>query len=247
MIYNYCLHLADNSMILGQRCGEWCGHGPVLEQDIALTNIALDLIGEARSLYQLAAELKGEGATEDTIAFLRDVLAYRNLLLVEQPNTDWAYTIVRQFFYDVFHYYLHAELVNSADERIRNIAVKTLKEVAYHLKWSSEWMIRLGDGTDISRQKMQDAVNGLWEFTGELFIPSAVEKEAAANHLAPDLEKLKPFWLSKVEEVMAEATLKIPVNTYQQKGGKTGVHSEHMGYILADMQFLQRAYPGANW
>jgi ring-1,2-phenylacetyl-CoA epoxidase subunit PaaC len=247
LLYNYTLHLADNSMILGQRNGEWCGHGPVLEQDIALTNIALDLIGEARSLYQLAASLKGGTATEDSIAFLRDVLAYRNVLLVEQPNTDWAYTITRQFFYDVFHYYLHSGLVNSSEQKLAAIANKTLKEVAYHLKWSSEWMIRLGDGTDISREKMQEAVNGLWEYTGELFTPSAVEKEAQANGIAPDLEKLKPLWKGKVEEILKEATLTIPEKDFQQKGGKTGVHSEHLGYILAEMQFLQRAYPGAEW
>ena len=247
LLYNYSLHLADNSMILGQRCGEWCGHGPVLEQDIALTNIALDLIGEARSFYQLAADLKGGNANEDTVAFLRDVLAYRNVLLVEQPNYDWAYTIVRQFFYDVFHFYLHSELIDSNEPSLSNIAAKSLKEVTYHLKWSSEWMIRLGDGTDISRDKMQDAVNGLWEFTGELFMPSSIEQQAFEAGFAPDLNILKPLWQEKVEDILAESTLFIPENKYQQKGGKTGVHSEHMGFILADMQFLQRAYPGANW
>ncbi len=247
LLYNYTLHLADNSMILGQRCGEWCGHGPVLEQDIALTNIALDLIGEARSLYQFAADLKGGTATEDSIAFLRDVLEYKNVLLVEQPNEDWAYTIVRQFFYDVFHYYLHSELVHSREQRLSNIATKTLKEVTYHLKWSSEWMIRLGDGTEISREKMQTAVNGLWEYTGEFFMPSTIEKEAQVNGIAPDLEKLKPLWRTKVEEILAEATLFIPDKDFQQKGGKTGLHSEYMGFILAEMQFLQRAYPGATW
>lgn len=247
LLYNYTLHLADNSMILGQRCGEWCGHGPALEQDIALTNIALDLIGEARSLYQYAALLKGGNATEDSVAFLRDVLAYKNVLLVEQPNTDWAYTIVRQFFYDAYHYYFHTELMNSSDQALSEIAAKTVKEVTYHLKWSSEWMIRLGDGTDISKEKMQDAVNGLWEYTGELFTPSQIEISACAGGIAPDLEKLKPWWLEKVQEVMSEATLLIPEKNYQQKGGKTGLHSEYMGFILAEMQFLQRAYPGAEW
>jgi ring-1,2-phenylacetyl-CoA epoxidase subunit PaaC len=155
--------------------------------------------------------------------------------------------MVRQFFYDVFHYYFHTDLIQSNDERLSNIATKTLKEVTYHLKWSSEWMIRLGDGTAISNEKMQTAVEALWEFTGELFVPSSVEAAALTAGIAPDLEKLKPLWLEKVKAVMAEATLAIPEKNYQQKGGKTGVHSEHMGYILADMQFLQRAYPGAEW
>ena len=157
ILIDYVLHLADNSMILGQRNAEWCGHGPVLEQDIALTNITLDLIGEARSLYQYAAELKGGDSTEDSMAFLRDVMQYRNTLLLEQKNTDWAYTITRQFFYDVFHYYLQEALVNSSDERLKEIAKKTIKESTYHLKWSSEWMIRLGDGTETSHLKMQNA------------------------------------------------------------------------------------------
>jgi ring-1,2-phenylacetyl-CoA epoxidase subunit PaaC len=247
LVYHYALQLADNSMILGQRCSEWCGHGPILEQDIAITNIALDLIGEARSLYQLAADMKGGTATEDTEAFLRDVLAYKNVLLVEQPNTDWAYTITRQFFYDVFHFNLHTALAQSKESRISEIALKTIKETTYHLKWSSEWMIRLGDGTDISHTKMQNAVNDLWEFTGELFMPSDIEKQAFEQGIGADLSSLAPLWQSKVREILDMATLSIPASSYQQKGGKTGLHSEHLGYILADMQFLQRAYPGAEW
>jgi ring-1,2-phenylacetyl-CoA epoxidase subunit PaaC len=176
--FQYLLHLGDNSLILGQRNAEWCGHGPVLEQDIALTNISLDLFGESRNIYQYAAQLKGDNHTEDTLAFLRDVLDFKNVLLVEQPNIDWAYTICRQFFFDAFHYLLQHELLNSKDEKIVEIANKTIKESAYHLKWSSEWMIRLGDGTDISHQKIQNAVNDLWEFTGELFIPSDIETAA---------------------------------------------------------------------
>ncbi len=247
LTYNYVLHLADNSMILGQRCSEWCAHGPILEQDIAITNIALDLIGEARSLYQLAADMKGEGHTEDSVAFLRDVLDYKNALLVEQPNTDWAYTIARQFFYDVYHFNLHTALASSKEERIREIAVKTIKETTYHLKWSSEWMIRLGDGTDISKARMQDAVNQLWEYTGELFTPSAIEMQALENGIGADLSAIAPLWHAKVREIMDIATLSIPESSYQQQGGKKGLHSEHLGYILADMQYLQRAYPGAEW
>ena len=247
ILIDYILHLADNSMILGQRNAEWCGHGPVLEQDIALTNITLDLIGEARSLYQYAAELTGGNSTEDTVAFLRDVMQYRNTLLLEQHNTDWAYTITRQFFYDVFHYYLQEALVNSADERIKEIAKKTIKESAYHLKWSSEWMIRLGDGTEISHLKMQNAVNALWEYTGEFFIPSATEIEMTEIGIAPDLTLLSKKWKSKVEDILTEATLSIPSSDFQQKGGKKGLHSEHLGFILAEMQYLQRAYPGSEW
>jgi ring-1,2-phenylacetyl-CoA epoxidase subunit PaaC len=247
VLFDYVLHLADNSMILGQRCSEWCGHGPVLEQDIALTNIALDLIGEARSLYQYAAEIKGGSATEDSVAFLRDVLQYRNSLLMEQPNTDWAYTIVRQFFYDTFHYHLHKQLSESSDERLKEIALKTIKESTYHLKWSSEWMIRLGDGTDISKAKMQAAVNDLWEYTGELFIPSATETSIMTAGIGADLAKIETLWRAKVEEVIEEATLTLPNGNFAQKGGKIGYHSEHLGFILAEMQYLQRAYPGAEW
>jgi ring-1,2-phenylacetyl-CoA epoxidase subunit PaaC len=247
LLYQYTLHLADNSMIIGQRCSEWCAHGPILEQDIAITNIALDLIGEARSLYHLAADTRGEGQTEDTVAFLRDVLEYRNVLLVEQPNIDWAYTIARQFFYDVYHFNLHTALARSSEQRIREIALKTIKETTYHLKWSSEWMIRLGDGTDVSKAKIQEAVDYLWEYTGELFIPSQVEQEAMEKGLGADLPSLLPAWQKKVKEILDEATLSIPADTFWQKGGKTGVHTEHLGFILADMQFLQRAYPGAEW
>ena len=247
ILIDYVLHLADNSMILGQRNGEWCGHGPVLEQDIALTNITLDLIGEARSLYQYAAELKGGNSTEDSVAFLRDVTQYRNTLLLEQNNTDWAYTITRQFFYDVFHYNLQEAMVNSSDERLKEIAKKTIKESTYHLKWSSEWMIRLGDGTEVSHLKMQNALNALWEYTGEFFIPSTSEMEMQEKGIGADLNALSIKWRAKVEEILKEATLSIPESSFQQKGGKTGMHSEQMGYILADMQYMQRAYPGAEW
>lgn len=244
---DYLLHLADNSMILGQRNAEWCGHGPILEQDIALTNISLDLFGEARNLYNYIAKLKGGNATEDSIAFLRDVLEYKNLLLVEQPNNDWAYTITRQFFFDVFHFYQSTALLNSNDEQIRSIANKSLKECTYHLKWSSEWMIRLGDGTELSHQKTQTAVNDLWDYTSELFIPSEVEIKAIEHGFGVDIIKIKPLWEHKVSEILAEATLSLPETKFTQNGGKKGLHSEYLGYILAEMQFLQRAYPGAEW
>jgi ring-1,2-phenylacetyl-CoA epoxidase subunit PaaC len=245
--FQYLLHLGDNSLILGQRNAEWCGHGPVLEQDIALTNISLDLFGESRNIYQYAAQLKGDNHTEDTLAFLRDVLDFKNVLLVEQPNIDWAYTICRQFFFDAFHYLLQHELLNSKDEKIVEIANKTIKESAYHLKWSSEWMIRLGDGTDISHQKIQNAVNDLWEFTGELFIPSDIETAAFELGIGADLRKIKKDWEDKVFSILNEATLSHPQNIYFQTGGKTGIHSEHLGFVLAEMQYLQRSHPGAEW
>lgn len=247
LIYQYLLHLADNSLILGQRNAEWCGHGPVLEQDIAITNISLDLFGEARNLFQYAADIKGENHTEDSIAFLRDELKFRNILLVEQPNVDWAHTIVRQFFFDVFHVNQLTELLQSSDTKIEEIASKSIKEAKYHLKWSSEWMIRLGDGTDISQNKMQNAIDTLWEYTNEMFLPTEVETQITELKIGPSLEHLKIKWQDKVEEIIEQATLKIPETTFSQKGGKNGYHSEHLGYILAEMQYLQRAYPGANW
>lgn len=245
--FQYLLHLGDNSLILGQRIAEWCGHGPILEQDIALTNISLDLFGESRNIYQYAAQLKGDNHTEDSLAFLRDVLEFKNVLLVEQPNVDWAYTICRQFFFDTFHFYLQQELIKSKDERIVEIANKAIKESAYHLKWSSEWMIRLGDGTEISHQKIQNAVNDLWEFTGELFIPSEIETLSHQLEIGADLNNIKQLWHEKVKAILEEATIQIPTNDFFQKGGKTGIHSEHLGFVLAEMQYLQRVHPGAEW
>ncbi len=246
-LYNYILQQADNTLILGQRLSEWCGHGPVLEQDIALTNIALDLIGQARSLYQYATEIEGKGRTEDDLAFLRDVWDFRNLQLVEQANGHFGTTLVRQFFFDVFNFHFYQALRNSKDETLSAIAVKSLKEVTYHQRYSSEWVIRLGDGTEESHQKVQDAVNDLWMFTGELFLPSAADQAMLKAGIGADLEKIKPLWMERVTAVFKEATIQKPEDGWMQKGGKDGKHTEHLGFILADMQFLQRAYPGAKW
>lgn len=246
-LFDFVLQLADNSMIIGQRNAAWCGHGPILEQDIALTNITLDLIGEARSLYQYAAQIEGNGATEDTVAFLRDARSYKNLLLVEQANLDWGNTIVRQFFFDVFHYYTLQALCSSNDPQLKAIAEKSLKEVTYHLKWSSEWVIRLGDGTEISHDKIQTAVNGLWDYTHECFLPSEADTALASVGIAPSLENIKTLWHKKVKEVLEQATINIPHQTFAQKGGKQGLHTEELGYLLAEMQHLQRAYPGVEW
>jgi ring-1,2-phenylacetyl-CoA epoxidase subunit PaaC len=246
-MYNYILHLGDNALILSQRLGEWCGHGPVLEQDIALTNIALDLLGQARMLLTYAGEIEGQGRSEDDLAYFRDAHTFRNVLLVEQPNDDWAHTIARQFFFDTYNYYHCQALLNSTDERLAAIAEKAFKEITYHLRYSSEWTIRLGDGTDLSRQKMQAAVDDLWMYTGELTTPNDTDLQAAEAGYGVDLLKIKLFWDAKVQAVLQEATLQIPENTWMQRGGKDGRHTEQLGFILAEMQHLQRTYPGQQW
>ena len=245
--FEYLLRIADNALILGQRLAEWCGHAPVLEQDIAITNIALDLIGQSRSLYAYAALLENQGRSEDDLAFLRDAGEFRNVLLVEQPNEDWAYTIVRQFLFDAFHYYFLEHLTHCTDVHLAAIAQKSLKEVTYHLRFSSEWMIRLGDGTELSHQKMQTALNDLWMYHGELHTPDALDIELQKSGIGVDLLAIKSLHSAKIEEILSRATLEKPASSWMQSGGKLGRHSEHLGYILADMQFLQRAYPGQKW
>ena len=241
-LIDYTLHLADNALLLGQRNSEWCGHGPILEQDIAITNISLDLIGQARSLYQYAAQLKADGSTEDSLAYLRTEREFKNCLLVEQPNGDWAQTILRQFLFSSYQYYLYNYLQSNSDKTIAAIAEKSLKEVSYHLRWSSECVIRLGDGTEESRNRMMTAIDELWRYTGELFIASPYETE-----LGIDLTSLKTEWDKKVNAVMEEATLPVPEKVFMQTGGKNGTHTEQLGYILADLQYMQRAYPGCEW
>jgi len=250
--YNYVLHLADNALILAQRNSEWCGHGPVLEQDIAITNISLDLIGQARSLFQYAAELiNGEGngtATEDSLAYLRDTRYFKNCLLVEQPNGDWAQTILRQFFFSTYQFFLYQRLQQSTDATLAAIAEKSLKEVTYHVRWSSEWVIRLGDGTEESHNRLLNALNELWMFTGELFVPSAYEIAAFKAGTGVDVSALKAAWEQRVNEVFEEAAISIAsTSAWMQSGGKEGAHTEHLGYILAEMQYMQRVYPGCEW
>lgn len=245
-LIQYTLHLADNSLILGQRNAEWCGHGPVLEQDIAITNISLDLIGQARNFYQYAATLLGKGATEDSLAYLRTEREFTNCLLVEQPNGDWAQTILRQYLFTQYQYWLFQQLQNSKDKQLSAIAAKAIKEVAYHLRWSSEWVIRLGDGTDESHQRMLKAMDELWMYTGELFIPVDFEKA-----MDIDFTKIKDEWQQKVKSVFDEATLILPWGSrgavFMQTGGKQGKHTEHLGYILTELQYMQRTYPGCEW
>lgn len=246
-LINYTLHLADNALIIGHRNSEWCGNGPVLEQDIAISNIALDCIGQARNFYQYAAQLSGNEATEDSLAYLRDTVEFKNCLLVELPNGDWGQTILRQFFFSTYQYFLYQQLQNSSDQQLAAIAEKALKEVTYHVRWSSEWVVRLGDGTGESKQRMEHAVNELWSYTGELLQAASYELLAVSEGYGVDLSSIKNKWKEKVKAVFEEATLPIPENTWMQSGGKEGRHTEYLGFILAEMQFLQRAYPNAEW
>lgn len=241
-LIDYTLHLADTTLILAQRNAECCGHGPILEQDIAITNISLDLLGQSRNFYQYAASLIGNDATEDSLAYLRTEREFKNCLLVEQPNGDWAQTVLRQFFFSAYQSLLYEKLQHNSDEQIAAIAAKALKEVAYHLRWSSEWVVRLGDGTEESHQRMLNAIDELWRYTGELFV--AADYETAGGF---DVSLLKDDWMKKVTSVFEEATLSIPEKTFMQTGGKTGTHTEHLGYILTELQYLQRTYPNAQW
>jgi ring-1,2-phenylacetyl-CoA epoxidase subunit PaaC len=260
--WTYLLHLADNSLVLGQRNAEWCGHGPVLEQDIAITNISLDLVGQARNLYALVAtsfnEMDRDGKksvehllprlwktfdrelAEDDLAFLRDERQYLNVLISELPKGDWAFTILRQFFFSAFQYFQYEILQRSAEGQLAAIAEKSIKEVAYHLRWSSEWVIRLGDGTDESRKRLLNALQELWPFTGELFIPAAYEQVF-------DPAAVRQQWMNRVAAVFEEASVPVPESTWAQSGGKGGKHTEYLGFLLADMQYLQRTYPNATW
>lgn len=243
----YILQLGDNALVLAQRLGEWCGHGPMLEQDIALTNIALDLVGQARNLYQHVAELEGKGRSEDDFAFGRDERKFRNLLLVEQENGHWGKTILRQFFFDVFNYYNYQALYSSKDTQLAAIAEKAIKEVTYHLRFSSEWVIRLGDGTEESQVRMMEALNELWTYTGEMTTPSIYDDWATAQGVGVALADIKPSIEAKITEVLMEAKLDIPPQQYMQNGGKQGRHTEALGVMLAEMQYLSRSFPGAEW
>ncbi len=243
----FMLHLADCPMILGQRLGEWCGHGPVLEQDIALTNIALDLIGQARLLYQYIANMDDVDSTEDKLSMLRYEHEYYNLLLVEQPNKDFGHTIVRQFFYDAFNLLQYEELGKHRDDHLKAIAIKTLKEIKYHYRYSSEWVIRLGDGTEKSNMIMQTAINELWRYTGEMFEPTSYELELIPDNDVIDVKLLQNQWLEKITAVFSQGGLQIPENEVMLTGGKEGRHTEHMGFILTELQYIQRAYPQMQW
>lgn len=245
--FEFLLRMGDNALVLAQRLSEWVGKGPVLEEDIALTNVGLDLIGQARMWLGYAGEVEGAGRDEDALAFRRDQHAFRNALLVEQPNGDYADTIARQFLFDRWHLPVLRGLAESRDERVAAIAAKSAKEVAYHVERSSDWVIRLGDGTDLSHERMQRAIDGLWMYTGELFLPDAVDEAMADEGVGPDLGALRSSWREGVAAVLAEATLALPADDFAQRGGRQGRHTEHLGHLLSEMQFLQRAYPDARW
>lgn len=246
-LYDYILGVTDNSLILGQRLGELCGHGPSLETDIAITNIALDLLGQCRSYYQYAAKLKGGDTTEDSIAMLRKERDYVNVLLVEQPNEHFGYVIARQFLFDVFHLLQMQELQNSKDETLASIAAKNIKETLYHTRFSSDWVKRLGDGTEESHAKIQEAINDLWPYTKELFQVTKADQEMIDAGIGADVSKLEDAYYKQVAEVLEEATLQVPEGKYFHKGGKKGIHTEHMGPLLAELQYMQRTYPNMNW
>jgi ring-1,2-phenylacetyl-CoA epoxidase subunit PaaC len=246
-LYKYILGIADNSLILGQRLGELCGHGPNLETDIACTNISLDLFGQVRSYYQYAAKIIGDGRSEDDIAMLRKEREYVNVLLVEQPNTDFAYTIGRQFLFDIYHYLFLKELQKSHDLTLSAIATKSIKEVSYHQRFSSDWVKRLGDGTVESHQKMQDAIDGLWTYTDELFHQTEADKIIVSEGVGVDVSSLKETYYATVSKNLNESTLKVPESKWFQKGGKEGIHTEHLGYLLSDLQYMQRTYPNMEW
>lgn len=247
LLFTYTLRLADNALILGHRLSEWCGHAPVLEEDLALANMALDLIGQARSLYTYAGVVEGAGRDEDALAYRRDVTDFRNVLLVERPNGDFATTIVRQLLYAAFAHPYFEALTRSKDATLAAIAAKAVKEMAYHLRHASEWTIRLGDGTAESHARVQDALDELWPFAGELFEVDEIERALIEAGIAADPALIRPVWEHSIDEVLAEATLTRPRASWMQTGGRSGKHSEHLGHILAELQFLQRAYPDARW
>lgn len=247
-LVKYAAQLGDNGLIIGHRMSEWCYKAPTLEMEMALMNCALDLIGQARELYSYGAEVEGTGKTEDDFAYLRDEVDYRNLLLTEMPNGDWGYTIVRLFYFSAFTKLFYDALSRSSDETLAAIGAKSLKEVTYHLRFSSEWLIRLGDGTDESHARAQKSVNDLWAFTGEMFTPNEVETALLKDGISVDVAALKDDWDTIVNDVFDRATLARPDTDRLQKGSKaSGHHTEYMGHILSDLQFMQRRYPGCSW
>jgi len=250
--FEYLLRVGDNSLILGQRIAEWLGHGPQLEEDIASANVSLDLLGQARLWLTYAGKVEGRGRDEDALAFRRDQHEFHNCTMVELPNgmhskRDYAFTILRRMLFDAYQGVLLPRLAQSADAEIAAIAAKSGKENDYHWRHSSDWLIRFGDGTEESHRRAQAALDGLWGYTAELFVSDSIDRAAAAAHLAPAAQSLREAWLAAVEPVIARATLLVPAATKFLSTGKSGAHSEHLGYVLAEMQFLQRAYPNAQW
>ena len=268
-LFLYTLQLADSTLLMAQRHSEWTGHGPVLEQDIAITNIALDYLGQSRNYYQYAASLYNNASEEeqkamdphiprlwksfhrelqeDDLAFLREEHQFLNVLLAELPRGDWAFSILKEFFFSAYQLYLCQQLQRSGDEQLAAIADKSIKEVSYHLRWSSEWVVRLGDGTEESNTRINNALADTWMFTGELFTPAPYEQPLIQHGLITGMEYIREAWMKKIQAVFQEAMLEVPAVSWMQQGGKEGRHTEHMGYLLAEMQQLQRTYPNATW
>jgi ring-1,2-phenylacetyl-CoA epoxidase subunit PaaC len=246
-LYSYLLRLGDNAAILGHRLSEWCGHGPELEEDIAIINTALDLLGHARSIYTYAGQVDGNGKTEDDVAYLRLEREYRNALVCELPNGHYGDTIARQFLFDQFNLLVFEQLVHSSDETVAAIAAKAIKEIRYHLRRSTEWTLRLGDGTEESRQRIQRSFNDIWMYTGDLFVQDESDRMMISAGVGPDMDSIYPVWKEKVRAVLEEATLTISTDGWMQSGSKQGRHTEHFGYILSELQYMQRAYPGCEW
>ena len=243
----YALRRADDALVLGHRLSEWCGHAPMLEEDMALANMGLDLLGQARELYSYAADVEGQGNDEDKFAYLRDVRQYRNLLLLEQPNGDFARTMTRQFFYAAFADLYWRAMMNSPDATLAAIAAKSEKESAYHVRHSSEWMVRLGDGTGESHRRAQTAIDDLWAYTGEMFEVDDSERGLIDAGIAIDPATLRARWIETISSVLREATLPLPHSDWMQQGGRNGRHSEHLGHLLSELQSMQRTFPGATW
>lgn len=248
---DFTLHLADSSLIMAHRLSEWTGHGPSVEQDIAITNIALDLLGQARNFYQYAADIMNSNntekkITEDDLAYLRDSFEFKNFLITELPNGDWAQTVGKIFFFSTWQFFLYQKLIYNSDKQLSAISEKSLKEVTYHIKWSSDWVIRLADGTIESRERMKAAIEYLWPYTGEMFVLAEFELNGE-NTVTIDVSTIKKAWLDNVKLVLAGATLDLPKEAWMHGGGKNGIHTEHLGYVLAEMQYMQRAYPGLEW
>jgi ring-1,2-phenylacetyl-CoA epoxidase subunit PaaC len=246
-LFEYLLRLGDDRLVLGHRMSEWCGHGPILEEDIALSNIALDLVGHATSLLALAGTVEGNGRNEDALAYFRDGVQFRNVLMVELPNGDFGFTIVRQFLFDAYSVLLLDALSRAGDERVAAIAAKCLKEDKYHLRHSSEWVVRLGDGTDESKARVQSALDELWRYTGELFAHDAVDDAVAALGLVVDHDGIQSRWRTMVADVVQRATLTLPADGAMRRGGRSGKHTEHLGHMLSEMQIVARSHPGATW
>lgn len=249
-LFEYLLRLGDDRLILGHRLSEWCGHGPILEEDIALANVSLDLLGQATILLRMAGEVEGQGRTEDALAYFREATEFRNSQLVELPKGDFAFTVARQFLFDVYDVVLLEALTTSSNTELAAIAAKSLKEARYHVRHSGEWMIKLGDGTDESHRRVQTALDSLWRYTTELFATDAIDDELVQAGVAPDLAGLKPKWEALVRDVLQRATLTAPNDVPRpagMRGGRSGAHTEHLGHLLAEMQIVARSHPGATW